>query len=230
MSTSPLRLMMHMRRRRAGRLSPGSHRARFLDRDGHLTRPGMVEGERQRKGLSLTERLGKAQQHDVHPPRAQRDGVPGWDVYCGERSHLHDPSLHRHRVQLGPWEVFRRAEAVRPGSREQLEAKAIKLTGGPAMPQPPPDRNVYAWHVAENRADLFLGYCTNSKAFKSELADGRIVELPPELAVGAKYGLTVLETAAAPRAAAALALYILSNDGQRVLHEHGFDAPLLNED
>jgi molybdate transport system substrate-binding protein len=128
------------------------------------------------------------------------------------------------------WEVFRRAEAVRPGSREQLEAKAIKLTGGPAMPQPPPDRNVYAWHVAENRADLFLGYCTNAKAFENELPDGRVVELPPELAVGAKYGLTVLETAAAPCAAAALALYILSNDGQQVLHEHGFDAPLLNED
>jgi ABC-type molybdate transport system substrate-binding protein len=37
------------------------------------------------------------------------------------------------------WEVFRRAEAVQPGSRERLEAKAIKLTGGPAAPQPPPD-------------------------------------------------------------------------------------------
>jgi molybdate transport system substrate-binding protein len=128
------------------------------------------------------------------------------------------------------WEVFRRAEAVRPGSRERLEAKVIKLTGDPAMPQPPPDRNVYAWHVAENRADLFLGYCTNAKAFKNELPDGRVVELPPELSIGAEYGLTVLEAAAAPRTAAALALYILSNDGQRVLHEHGFDAPLLGKE
>jgi molybdate transport system substrate-binding protein len=124
-------------------------------------------------------------------------------------------------------EVFRRAEAVQPGSRERLEAKAIKLTGGPAAPQPPPDRNVYAWHVAENRADLFLGYCTNAKAFKSELPDGRVVELPRELAVGAEYGLSLLETSAAPRAAAALALYILSNDGQQVLQKYGFDAPLL---
>ena len=112
---------------------------------------------------------------------------------------------------------FRRAEAVQPGSRERLDAKAIKLTGDPAAPQPPPDRNIYAWHVAENRADLFLAYCTNAKAFKSELPEGRVVELPRELAVGAEYGLTLLETSAAPRAAAALALDILSNDGQQVL-------------
>ena len=125
------------------------------------------------------------------------------------------------------WEVFRRAEAVRPGNRERLEAKALKLTGNPEMPQPPTDRNVYAWHFAENRADLFLGYCTNAKAFETELPGARTIELPPELAVGAEYGLTVLEATAAPRAAAALAFYILSNDGQRILRKHGFDAPLL---
>ena len=128
------------------------------------------------------------------------------------------------------WEVFRRAEAVQSGSRERLDAKAIRLTGGPAAPQPPPDQNVYAWLVAENRADLFLAYCTNAKAFKSELPEGRVVELPRELAVGAEYGLTLLETSAAPRAAAALALEILSNDGQQVLQKHGFDAPLLRHE
>jgi ABC-type molybdate transport system substrate-binding protein len=65
------------------------------------------------------------------------------------------------------WEVFRRADAVQPGSRERLEAKAIKLTGGPAAPQPPPDRNVYAWHIAENRADLFLAYCTTPRRLRA---------------------------------------------------------------
>jgi molybdate transport system substrate-binding protein len=128
------------------------------------------------------------------------------------------------------WEVFRRAEAVRPGSRERLEAKALELTGNPELPQPPADRNVYAWHFAENRADLFLGYCTNAKAFETDLPGARTIELPPELAVGAEYGLTVLEATAAPRAAAALAFYILSNDGQRILRKHGFDAPLLGKE
>jgi ABC-type molybdate transport system substrate-binding protein len=125
------------------------------------------------------------------------------------------------------WEVFRKAEAVKPGSREQLEAKALKLTGNTSAPQPPANRNAYAWHLAENRADLFLAYCTNVKALEAELPAARIVELPAELAIGAEYGLTVMDTAAAPRAAATLALYILSNDGQRILHKHGFDAPLL---
>ena len=125
------------------------------------------------------------------------------------------------------WEVFRRAEAVKPGSRELLDAKALKLTGNPSALQPPANRNVYAWHLAENRADLFLGYCTNTKTVEAELPGARIIELPPELAVGAEYGLTVLNTAAAPRTAATLALYILSTAGQRILHKHGFDAPLL---
>jgi hypothetical protein len=73
---------MHMHRRRPGRLPSGSHGASFLDSDGHLMRPSMVKRKRQRKGLSLAERLSKAQQHDVHASGAQRDGLPGRDVYC----------------------------------------------------------------------------------------------------------------------------------------------------
>jgi ABC-type molybdate transport system substrate-binding protein len=42
--------------------------------------------------------------------------------------------------------------------------------------------------------------------------------------------LTVLDAAASPRAAAALALYMLSSDGQKVLRKYGFDAPLLGKD
>jgi hypothetical protein len=34
--------------------------------------------------MSLAERLGNAQQHDVHASGAQRDGQPGRDVYCRE--------------------------------------------------------------------------------------------------------------------------------------------------
>jgi hypothetical protein len=92
---------MHVHRRRSGRLPSGSHGAGFLDHNGYLTRPSMVERKRQRKGLALVERLGQAQQHDVHPARAQRDGLPGRDVYSREGPHPHDSSLHRHRVQIG---------------------------------------------------------------------------------------------------------------------------------
>ena len=68
---------MHMHRWRSGRLPSRSHGAGFLDHNSHLTRPGMVERKRQRKGLSLAKRLSQAKQHDVHAARAQCDGLPG---------------------------------------------------------------------------------------------------------------------------------------------------------
>ncbi len=51
------------------------------------------------------------------------------------------------------------------------------------------------------------------------------VDLPPELAVGAEHGLTVLR-AADPGTALPLAMHVLSPDGQAILARHGFDAPL----
>jgi ABC-type molybdate transport system substrate-binding protein len=51
------------------------------------------------------------------------------------------------------------------------------------------------------------------------------VELPAELAVTADYGLTVLKSANQERGAQ-FALFILSPTGQKILAEHGFDAPL----
>src|SRR5262249_58406282 len=60
------------------------------------------------------------------------------------------------------WEVFRRAEAIRPGSQAQLEAKARPLVGGPASPPPPPDRSVYGQLLTERKADMFLTYCTKA--------------------------------------------------------------------
>ena len=58
------------------------------------------------------------------------------------------------------FEVFAKAEALKAGSRAALEQKALQLTGAPASAQPPAGRNVYGWHVAEGRADIFLTYCT----------------------------------------------------------------------
>jgi hypothetical protein len=84
-------LVVHLHRRRSGRLPPGSHGAGFLDRNGHLTRPGMVERKRQREGLSLVERLGKAEQHDVRASRAQRDGLSGRDVQAASGRILMTP-------------------------------------------------------------------------------------------------------------------------------------------
>ncbi len=118
------------------------------------------------------------------------------------------------------WELFERAEALRPGSQTALDAKALQLTGGPDSAPAPAGRDLYAWVMDEDRADVFLTYCTNALLARAELSDLRIVQLPEELAVGADFGLTVL----APDRSDAwrLALFILAPEGQVLLARHGF--------
>lgn len=120
--------------------------------------------------------------------------------------------------------AFARAEALRPGARAALEAKALTLTGGRDSPAPPPGQSAYAWHLAEGRADLFLTYCSNTHPAAAAVPGARVVALPEALAVGAEYGLVVLGER--PEAAR-LALFLLSPPGQAVLARHGFGAPLL---
>jgi molybdate transport system substrate-binding protein len=123
------------------------------------------------------------------------------------------------------WEVFRKADKLRPGSFTALERKALKLVGGPDAPTAPPGRTVYGMLIAEGKADLFLTYCTNAMEAKKDVGGAQIVALPDELAVGADYGLTVI--ADAPPDAYRFAMSILSADGQRILAKHGFSAPAL---
>jgi molybdate transport system substrate-binding protein len=123
------------------------------------------------------------------------------------------------------WEVFRKAETLRPGAFPALERKALKLVGGPDAPTAPAGRTVYGMLIAEGKADLFLTYCTNAMEAKKDVAGAQIVALPEELAVGADYGLTVI--ANAPSDAYRFAMSILSADGQRILAKHGFSAPAL---
>lgn len=120
--------------------------------------------------------------------------------------------------------LFARAEALRPGARAALEAKALTLTGGPDSMRPPAGRDLYAWQFERDAVDLFLTYCTNAVlALRAEPRLTR-VEVPEALAVFADYGMLLLQ----PRAEAArLALFILSPQGQMILARHGFDAPGL---
>lgn len=121
--------------------------------------------------------------------------------------------------------IFARAETVRPGAKAALEAKALQLTGGPDSTPAPEGVNVYGYKLASGEADLFLAYCTNALALAEEQPDIKLIRLPPELAVGADYGLTVLGKAS-PNAYR-LAMFMLSRKGQEILAEHGFSAPLL---
>jgi molybdenum ABC transporter molybdate-binding protein len=124
------------------------------------------------------------------------------------------------------WTVFRKADTVRPGAFAQLDKKALQLVGGPNSPPPPADgRSAYGALVAQGAADLFLAYCTAAKVAQQENPAQRVIALPPELAVGADYGLTVSK--GAPAEAYQFAMFILSPEGQSILAKAGFDAPAL---
>jgi molybdate transport system substrate-binding protein len=125
------------------------------------------------------------------------------------------------------WQVFKKADAVRPGSRATLEAKAIKIGNVPgSLAVPPGTSNAVAWLFHEKRADIFLAYCTGGAALAAELPGTSIIPLPRALKVEASYGLTILSGANMDRAAQ-FALYVLSPAGQTILAHHGFDVPLL---
>ncbi|GIU23288.1 ABC transporter substrate-binding protein [Shewanella schlegeliana] len=122
------------------------------------------------------------------------------------------------------WKIFAKADALKPGAKAQLEQKALQLTGGEKSAKAPKGCNTYAWVMENNRADVFLTYCTNAVLAQKEVTDLQIVQMPAPLAVGANYGLIVLDDAQAD--AWKLAMYILSEPGQTILANYGFDAPL----
>ena len=118
------------------------------------------------------------------------------------------------------FEMFARAERAQPGAKAALEGKALLLVGAAHSLQPPKDRGAYAWHIAEGRADIFVTYCTNGILARGELPGSSVVDLPPELAVGAEYGMTLI--AGAPDQARRFQDFVLSPAGQDVLARHGF--------
>ena len=126
------------------------------------------------------------------------------------------------------WQLFDRAEEVQSGAADTLKAKAMQLTGGPDSPAPPEGRNTYGWVMDDGQADLFLTYCTNAVLAQREVSDLQIIAVPPELAVGADYGLIVLGDA--PPEVWRLALRILSPEAQATLARYGFEAPALPEE
>ncbi len=122
--------------------------------------------------------------------------------------------------------MFERIEssgALPPGSAAQLAAKALQLTGGPASPPPPKDRNVYGQLIAEGSADVFITYCTNATVARREQPQLQVLPIADTYNVFARYGLAVLEPATP--AARHFADYLRGPEGQRLLEAHGFSAP-----
>lgn len=119
------------------------------------------------------------------------------------------------------WQMFERAEKLRPGSLAILDAKALKLAGGPDSPKPPADRTIYGVLMEQGKSDVFVTYCTNAVLAVREVPSLKVVQVPPELSVAADYGLTVLK-GKANGPAADFARFILAPTGQAILERHGF--------
>ena len=125
------------------------------------------------------------------------------------------------------WAMFQKAELQRPGSRATLEAKAVKVGNVPgSLAIPASASNAVVWLFQEKRADIFLSYCTGAPAVTKESPGVTVIPLPTPLAIDVAYGLTVLAGANKDQAGQ-FALYILSPVGQKILAQHGFDAPTM---
>lgn len=138
------------------------------------------------------------------------------EVRLGTSTPLADPSGDY------AFELFDRAEALSPGATATLKAKALQLTGGPDSAPAPEGRNLYAWVMQEDHADLFLTYCTNAVLAMAEAPELQNIQIPDMLNVGAEYGLIVLSDSEDARRFAA---FILSAEGQAILARFGFGSP-----
>ena len=125
-------------------------------------------------------------------------------------------------------QVFANADALVPGAKATLDAKAQRLTAGPTSPPVPAGQNALVYFLdtpgAVATTDVFLNYYTSAIAAVSLDPNLAIVDLPANLAVSAEYGETIINGAQEP-GAAALESYLLSPTAQAVLAANGFGPP-----
>jgi molybdenum ABC transporter molybdate-binding protein len=116
------------------------------------------------------------------------------------------------------WMIFARAEQARPGAGKILEAKARQLVGGKHNPPVPPGKDAMGYFFEKHAIDLSLGYCSSRQTTPDP--NFTTVALPPELAVTADYGLSVLGHR---EAALRFALFVLSPEAQHLISLYGFE-------
>ncbi len=120
-------------------------------------------------------------------------------------------------------ELFRRAEAQRPGAAASLQARAVLVDGTPgSLSSPAGDPIVDA--IKGQRVDASIVYCSGGARYARLLPEAALVRLPPPLRVEASYALAIATTRPD---AVRLARAILAPAGQRALAAAGFKPPRL---
>ncbi|MGI4939402.1 MAG: molybdate ABC transporter substrate-binding protein [Janthinobacterium lividum] len=122
-------------------------------------------------------------------------------------------------------QVFANADALSPGAKATLDAKAQRLTAGPTSPPVPAGQNALVYFLdTTNTTDVFLNYYTSAVAAVALDPSLQEIDLPANLAVSAQYGETIINGAQEP-GATALENYLLSPTAQSVLAANGFGPP-----
>jgi molybdate transport system substrate-binding protein len=120
--------------------------------------------------------------------------------------------------------IFAKIDAQRAGSLAALDAKALRLIGGADAVTIPPGDDAGAYLLlTANKGDALLAYCSGFIAsVRANRTQLRSIEMPPDLAVDANYGLTLRIDA--PPGAAYLRGFILGPTGQAILGRYGFSS------
>jgi ABC-type molybdate transport system substrate-binding protein len=120
--------------------------------------------------------------------------------------------------------LFARADRLRPGSGASLKARAVVLETKPGDP-PPKSGDAFADAILDGRVAAVVVYCSSGQRYARLLPDAALVRFPPSLRVGPEYALAVMKNASPDFAA--LALAILSPEGQKTMQRWGFEPVAL---
>jgi molybdate transport system substrate-binding protein len=119
------------------------------------------------------------------------------------------------------WQVFARADALKPSARATLEAKARKLVGGGEKTPPlVAGKGAVEGIFLSDQADVMLIYCSAVPALQSEMPSLTSIKLPATLTVEPADGLVILDS---KPVALRFVTFVMSEEGQAILRRHGFE-------
>src|SRR5262249_7562302 len=116
------------------------------------------------------------------------------------------------------WAMFRLIDARRQGAYGTLDAKARKVEGGALPTGAGTDPVKTAFETGE--INVMIGYCSGAKRGRDATPDLDVIGVREAFAAGPEYGLALMRFD--NPAAMALAMTMLSPEGQATLRSFGF--------